>query len=358
MSFFESNHQRAAALITLLGIGLLVALLPYASGLIGGLMLYVIFSPLYTWLTRRLPGRVAAGVVVGVALVIVVGTVALFASLVLDQAQTIARGVIQGPVLERLADLTIAGYPVGPRLASLGGELVTWMGRNAFGLVGTATRIGLNLLIALFIVYYLLGRPGETWAAVAPYIPFSSDSAELLRIRFHHVTVSTVIGTGLIATVQGCILALGFWLTGLSNAVFWGVVTVVLAVLPIVGSGMVFAPGALTLLLDGRAGAAITLAILGLVAGNIDVVIRPAVFRRYAQIHPLVTLVGAIGGVSYFGLLGILIGPLALSYFFELMRIYRLEYIAPARAAEVRLEGMAEPPANPTPPAGRPVSPA
>ncbi len=353
MRLFESNHQRAAGLIALLGVGLLIALLPYASGLIGGLMLYVIFSPLYNWLARKLPGRVAAGVVVGLALVIVVGAVVLFASLVLDQAQSIARGVIHGPLLDRLGELTIAGYPVGPRLAVLGEDFVTWLGRSAFGLLGTATRIGLNLTIALFIVYYLLGRPGETWAAVKPYIPFSSQSAELLRIRFRDVTISTVIGTGLIATVQGCILALGFWITGVSNAVFWGVVTVVLAVLPIVGSGMVFVPGALTLALDGRYGATVTLAILGLVAGNIDVVIRPAVFRRYAQIHPLVTLVGAIGGIGYFGLLGILIGPLALSYFFELLRIYRLEYITPARAAEAAVAG--PPKEQPAPPQPAPV---
>ena len=67
-----------------------------------------------------------------------------------------------------------------------------------------------------------------------------------------------------------------------------------------------------------------------MIVGNVDVVIRPAIFRRFAQIHPLVTLVGAIGGVGYFGLLGILIGPLAVSYFFELIRIYREEYLPPA----------------------------
>ena len=62
--------------------------------------------------------------------------------------------------------------------------------------------------------------------------------------------------------------------------------------------------------------------------GNVDTVIRPMVFRRWAQIHPFVTLVGALGGVRYFGLLGLLIGPLALSYFFELIRMYREEYLS------------------------------
>jgi predicted PurR-regulated permease PerM len=64
-----------------------------------------------------------------------------------------------------------------------------------------------------------------------------------------------------------------------------------------------------------------------IVVGNIENLIRPIVFRRYSQIHPMVTLVGAIAGVSYFGLLGLLIGPLALSYFFEIIRMYRVEYL-------------------------------
>jgi len=333
MNFLESNHQRAAAVIALLGVGLIVALLPYATGLLGGLVLYIIFAPLYNWLTRRLPGPVAAGLVVGLTLVLIVAGTATFAALVVDQAQEIARGIIRGPVLERMSDLTVSGVPIGPRLATLGEQLVSWMGRSAFGLLGTATRIGLNLTIAVFIVYYLLGRPAATWAAVKPYIPFSSESAERLRVRFRDVTISTVIGTGLIAVVQGVLVALGFWATGLPNVLFWGVVTVVFAVLPIVGSGLVILPAALTLGLDGRYGAATVMVILGIVAGNIDVVIRPAVFRRYAQIHPLVTLVGAIGGIGYFGLLGLLIGPLAVSYFFELLRIYKVEYLSPAGAA-------------------------
>jgi predicted PurR-regulated permease PerM len=120
----------------------------------------------------------------------------------------------------------------------------------------------------------------------------------------------------------------------LPNALFWGVVTAVFAVLPVVGSGLIWGPGSITLALQGRYVAAAGLALIGIVVvGNVDVVIRPAVFRRFAQIHPLVTLVGAIGGVGYFGLLGILIGPLAVSYFFELIRMYREEYLPPPTTA-------------------------
>jgi predicted PurR-regulated permease PerM len=85
--------------------------------------------------------------------------------------------------------------------------------------------------------------------------------------------------------------------------------------------------------MDGSMGGAAFMALVGIAAGNVDVVVRPVIFRHYANIHPLVTLIGAIAGIGYFGLLGILVGPLALSYFLQLVRIYRDEYSAPAAAA-------------------------
>jgi predicted PurR-regulated permease PerM len=328
MAFLDTNQQRASFLILLLGAGLAVALAPYASGLLGGLVLFVVFAPLQARVATRLSTRTTAALMVLLALLLLVVPTVSFAGLLLDQAQSIATGVAHGPLLDRLKGLEIGGMPVGPRLAGLGEQAVAWLGSSAFGLLGTATRMGLNLTISLFVLYYLLLRPNQIWEAVKPYIPFSPESADLLRDRFRDVTVSTVIGTGLIAFIQGAMVGVGFWLTGLPNALFWGVVTVVFAVLPVVGSGMVWGPGAALLYLNDHYGAAIALTVAGVVlVGNVDVLIRPAVFRRYAQIHPLVTLVGAIGGVSYFGLIGILIGPLAVSYFFELIRIYREEYL-------------------------------
>jgi predicted PurR-regulated permease PerM len=72
-----------------------------------------------------------------------------------------------------------------------------------------------------------------------------------------------------------------------------------------------------------------------LVVGNVDNIIRPAVFRRWAKIHPFITIIGAFAGINYFGLLGLIIGPLAISYFFELIRMYREEYLQDEYAGEV-----------------------
>jgi predicted PurR-regulated permease PerM len=328
MPFLDTNHQRAALVLLVLGIALVVAFVPFATGLVGIPVLYIVFEPVHRWLTRRISPRFAAAIVVVLALFLIVVPGVSFAGLIVAQAQEIAGGVVQSPLLGRLSELRFRNFDIGAQLADLGGKLVTWIGTSAFGLIGTATRLALNLTISLFGLYYLLLRPGETWQAVRPYIPFSAENAELLRQRFRNVTVSTVVGTGLVAVIQGVMVGLGFWAAGLSNALFWGVVTVVLAILPVVGSALVWGPGVIALAIGGQYGWAIALALWGILAvGNVDYIVRPIVFRRWANIHPIVTLLGALAGVPYFGILGLLIGPLALSYFFELIGMYRAEYL-------------------------------
>jgi predicted PurR-regulated permease PerM len=326
--FLDTNRQRAALLIILLGVGIATALAPFATGLIGGLVLYVTLAPVNQALRRRIGPALSAGLLTALAVFLVVVPGLSFAGIIVSQAQEMASGVVQSPLLRRLADLRIGEYDVGPRLAGLGEQVVRWLGSSAFGLIGTATRLALNLTIAFFGLYFLLLRPQETWELTRPYIPFSAENTEKLRRRFRDVTASTMLGTLLIALVQGGLIALAFWFLDLPSALFWGFVTAVFAILPLVGSGLVWGPGAIALALDGRMPAAIALAAWGVVVvGMVDNLLRPVIYRRWALIHPLVTLVGAIAGVRYLGILGILIGPLSLSYFFELIRMYREEYV-------------------------------
>src|SRR6266550_2331014 len=276
MPLIDTNHQRAALLVLLLGVALVIALTPYATGLIGIPVLYAVFTPVHEWLSLRVRPKIAASLVVALALFLIVVPGVSFAGLIVGQAQEIATGVIRNPLLGRLRELRLGGIDLGPRLADLAATVVAWIGSSAFGLVTTAT----------------------------------------------------IVGTGLTAAIQGSLVGLGFWLTGLPNAVFWGVVTMVFAILPVVGSGLVWGPGALALMIGGHALAGMLLALGGVViVGNVDYVIRPRVFSRWANIHPLITLIGALAGVPYFGILGLLIGPLALSYFFELIKMYGEEYL-------------------------------
>ncbi len=338
MPFLDTKQQRAAWLIFALGIALVYALWPFSSGLIGAPVLYVVFAPVHRRLTRWLRPSLAAGVVVLLAIVLVVAPTASILGLVATEAQDMATNVIQSPLVARIRAVRVGPYQVGAQLEALGTSLVSWAGSSALGVIGTATRLGIQLTITFFGLFYLLIAPDHAWRAVRPYIPFSAASAEMLRVRFKDVTVSTLIGTGLTAVVQGALVGVAFWTTGLSNALFWSVVTVIFAILPVVGSGLVWGPGVAALAIEGHYGAAVGLALWGvLVVGQVDNVIRPFVFRRWAQIHPFITIIGAFAGIRYFGLLGLLIGPLAISYFFELIRMYRVEYLEEEEAEEAEL---------------------
>jgi predicted PurR-regulated permease PerM len=328
MAFLDTKQYRAASLILLLGIGLVYALWPFITGLVGAPVLFVIFRPVHRWLTRWLSPGKAAAVVLVLAIVLVVGPGISFVGLIANEAQDMATRVIRSPVLARLRELRVGPYDIGAQIEALGAQVVSWIGSSALSAIGTATRLGIQLTITFFGLFYLLVAPRGAWSGVRPFIPFSSRNAEILRQRFHDVTISTLVGTGLTAMVQGVLVGLAFWVSGLSNALFWGVVTVIFAILPVVGSGLVWGPGAAALALDHHYGLAIGLVLWGiLVVANVDNVIRPVVFRRWAQIHPFITVIGALAGINWFGLLGLLIGPLAISYFFELIRMYRAEYL-------------------------------
>jgi predicted PurR-regulated permease PerM len=344
MPFLDTERQRAAWLVFALGLALLIALWPFSTGLIGAPVLYVVMAPVHRWLTRWFPSHAAAGIVIVLGILLILGPGVSVVGLVATEAQDMATGVIRSPLLARISRIRVGPYQVGAQLEQIGSQVVSFIGSSALGLIGTATRAAIQLTIAFFGLYYLLIAPEATWRAVRPFIPFSAASAEILRRRFGDVTISTLIGTGVTASVQGLAVGTAFWVVGLSNPLFWGVVTVVFAILPVVGSGLVWGPGAAALAMDGRWGAAIGLAIWGIVVvGNVENVIRPIVFRRWAQIHPFVTVMGAFMGLRYFGLLGLLIGPLAISYFFELIRMYRVEYleekdveVTPEQLAQVR----------------------
>lgn len=348
MALFDSKQQRAALFILVLGAALVLALWPFFTGLIGAPVLYVIFAPLHRELARRMPRGLAAGIVILLALLLTLGPGVSFIGLLATEAQGMASGVVNSPILERIAQVDVGPYNVGEQLASLGQRVANWVGTSILNLVGTATRLVIQLTIAFFGLYYLLVEPDRSWEVMRPFIPFSAENTEALRQRFEHITISTLIGIFATAAIQGILVGIGFTVVGLPNAFFWGAVTAVMAILPVVGSGLVWGPGAIALVLDQRVGWAIALALWGfLIVANVDNVIRPWVFRRYAQVHPFITIIGAFAGIRFFGLLGLLIGPLAISYFFELIRMYRAEYLMGDR--DVRRSG-AMPRLSPPPP--------
>ncbi len=290
-------------------------------------MLYVVCQPIFTPVARRIGSKLAAlgAVVSAILLVLLPGT--WFAALILDEAPRALARFSDADALARLSAFRVGSVDIGARIAEASTTITTWFSRQAFSVVGGATRALLNAVIALFGLYFLLRSPTEAWEWASRYVPFSPANREVLRERFVSVTKSTVLGTIAVAFLQGTIVGIGFLIVGLSNAVFWGVITAIVSVLPIMGSALVWFPAVLVLLAEGRTGSAIALAVIGgLIASNVDNVVRPMINRHRSDVHPLITIVGAFAGVQTLGLIGLFVGPLAIVYFFELVRMYGEEY--------------------------------
>ncbi len=330
MRLLDTRRDRAGFLILVLGSAILVALAPFLSGLLGASVLYVVCVAPYRYLARVTNSAIASVLVLAGTVVVIALPLAWFVTLVVGEAPDAVRAAQNSPVFAWLSALHVAGYDVGAELARTSGTLVSWFSAQAFGLVGSAAQATLNLVIAFFGLYYMLHAGPQTWRAFRDYIPFSEKTAEALRERFYGVTRATLLGTALVAAAQGTIIGAAFFFVGLPNALFWGTVTAVASILPVIGSGLVWIPAVLVLVVEHQYGRAVALLLVSwLVASNVDNVIRPMVYRRAANIHPMITLVGAFAGVKYFGLPGLLLGPLAIAYFFELLKFYRQEYGAP-----------------------------
>lgn len=322
------GKYRAAAILVALGIGLTYVLVPYLPGLMGGAVLYSLTRGMHTWFTERRFSRTRSATLVAlVTLFLIFGPGGAVVGIVLEDIPATIRSVDAGPLMAKLRTLRVGPIEIGPQLANAGNTAVSWVSRQAVGFLGAAASTTLNLFLALLVQYYLLVAAEEMWPRVRRLLPFTAEDSEHLRQRFHDVTDGTMRGIVLVAAVQGVLVGAAFQVVGLPNAVVWGTVTAIASVLPLLGSALVWVPGALALVIMGETGKAIGLALFGaLVVGNLDNVLRPIVLRGRAQLHPLTTLVGAFGGVSVFGLIGILLGPLAITWFFELIAIYDKEY--------------------------------
>lgn len=337
-----------------LGLAISLALLPFIVGLLGAGVLYVVCVPAHRHLAPRIGVRWAAAVVLLGALLLILIPGAVLVAMAMGQGASLVNGIPETTTFQRLTALQIGGIEVGAHLADASGSLVSWLSQEALQLFGSIARTLLNIVIAFFGLYYLLvARPGS-WETVRSYLPFTPENADLLLARFHSVTEAALLGIALTALVQGMMVGIGFRLVGLSNGLFWGVITGIVSVLPVLGSAIVWLPGVVILLAHEQYGAAVALAVIGGVgASNIDNIIRLIVFKKVSNIHPMVTLVGAFAGVRYMGLIGVLFGPLAITYFFELLRVYRSEQleciISPSRS-EPAPPGMVAAPARPASP--------
>jgi predicted PurR-regulated permease PerM len=188
-----------------------------------------------------------------------------------------------------------------------------------------------------FVLYYMLvhGRKMEEY--LNDFIPLKNKNREILSAETDIMIRANAIGIPLLAVIQGLLGTLGYFIFGISDFGVWGFLTGVASLIPIVGTGLIWVPLTVYLLTTGNTWQGVGLGIYGLaIIGNVDYVARITLLRKIGDVHPLITIIGVIVGVSLFGFLGLIFGPLLISYFIVLVKIYRNEFNS------IPIEGISE----------------
>jgi len=184
-----------------------------------------------------------------------------------------------------------------------------------------------NLIMLLFLSFFMFTGGHGMEKGLKPWIPLRDDNIRILAKETHNMVRANAIGIPLISLIQGLAAMLGYALFGVKDYVLWGFLTGLFAFFPVVGTMAVWIPVVVYLSASGHGGAAIGLGIYSLVVtGNIDTVARITILKGLGDVHPLVTVLGVIVGLKLFGFWGFIFGPLMVSYFLLLYKIYCSEY--------------------------------
>lgn len=209
--------------------------------------------------------------------------------------------------------------------SNITGTLATFMTQMSRELLGNAFRLGYNLLIITVASYFITLDGHIVIGFVRDILPLSGEAKEAFFQRANRMLHSIFYGIILTAMIQGLLGALGWHYVGLANPVFFGALMFFLAMLPFVGTPMVWIPGVIYLFLHGDARGAIILLAWGLlVVSTIDNFLRPFFISEGSKAHILLVFAGILGGLATWGFLGLFMGPLVLSVAFFLLQVYRV----------------------------------
>ena len=342
MSIFNYKQRNNIILVAIVVLGcfLLYALSGLFSSILGAIVLFTIFRPLYLYLVDGKGWRkslVALGVIL-TSLVVIVIPMMLLSIMVVDKISSINKKTFN---LQQWVDKIddYAGYNFNqPHIAE---NTIQKFGSYATELfpsiLGSAASIFITLLVMYFLLYFMLTQIREFEAGLLKYAPFREQHALRFAVALRNSTYSNVLGQGIIAVTQGILLANGFWIFGIPDPIFWGVIGAFISFLPVVGAPTLTIPAGIILIAENHTLKGILLLAYGLLfIGNIDNVLRLIINKRVANTHPIISIIGVFIGIPIFGILGLVFGPLLLSYFLLLLEIYETNRMAADRLERIR----------------------
>ena len=206
-------------------------------------------------------------------------------------------------------------------IPKLGTNLVQALAANSYSFV-------MNTVVILFVLYFMLYGSDDFEATIREILPFSPENKQSFVRETKSIIQANALGIPLLAIIQGFFAYLGYLIIGVSSPVLYAVLTAFATIIPLVGTAVVYIPLAIAFVIQHRYGAAIAVALYGMIViGTVDNIFRLLLQKKLADIHPLITIFGVIIGIPMFGFWGVIFGPLILSLFILFFNMSRHDYI-------------------------------
>lgn len=337
-------YRRAFAIGTVVVLGYLALQLlePLWAPLGWAAVLAFLLHPLHQRLTRKFKGKAAAsaGLLTALTPFGIVAPASIFATIFVQQGTLLIQYLREhsmtsyAGVLDQFERLPLIGHVsiwVRNQIPVTADQIQTWIangvqslfksaaaasGALALGVVGTL----IGFFIMLFLLFFFLRDGRMLLTHGMRLVPMSVPQRNKLATYLSDVMHAVVFGHVLTALVQGTLVGIGFAIVGLPSPLVFAAFATIAAFVPGAGTGLVLTPAVLYLAFSGRWGAAVFLAVWSVVVGAVDNFMRPYLTKRHADVATLTVFIGVIGGVSAFGFIGSLVGPVLLALMVALLR--------------------------------------
>lgn len=341
MSVFSHKQRQNINLVIIIALGMLIAysLQDIFSAILSTLVMYTIMRPVYIHLAevKNWNKRIVAIMLITISIVLIILPFYALSSMVINKISELrSNDVFFKNLLVKVQHLL--PFKINENLIQEGlNRLGNWATQLFPSLISSAVNIILSLLVMYFLLYFMLIERKQFEFSLVKYAPFREQNALRFGDEMKNTTYANVLGQGLICLVQGSLVSLSFYVLGYQDPVFWGVITTFISFVPVLGPPLVFVPAAILQMVNGHDFEGWAMLVFGFVVIiNIDNVLRFIIAKKVGNIHPIITVIGVIIGIPLFGILGLVFGPLLLSYFILLIKIYETSTLASERLERIK----------------------
>ena len=309
---------------------------PILLSIIVGIILAFIFSPIYNWLYRCTKIKnLSAGILVAVLLILIILPIWFLTPILVDQSIKIYTSAQQADFVTPLKTVFPDLFASEEFSAEVGSIVHSFVTRIANYFVNAISGIILNfpvlflkMLVVFFTFFFVLRDKEKIIQDIKSILPFSRSIKKRLFDSSKAITGAVIYGQVIIGSIQGVVLGIGLFIFRVPNALILTAVSILAGIFPIIGTGIVWIPLTIYLVIAGNTLAAIGVLLFGIISSSLDNFIRPIIVSKRTELNSSIILIGMIGGLFLFGILGVILGPLILAYLLILLELYRTKKVS------------------------------